>query len=60
MNGNRRTLSLFSLILAAAAPVVAEPVYFTFPGHFTQDSDRADFVFTILSLATVELESLSP
>jgi hypothetical protein len=59
MNGNRRAPSLFSL-LAADAPTLAGPVYFTFPNHFRQDSDRADLAFTILSPATVELDTLSP
>lgn len=53
MNGNRRVFSLFSLILAAA-PALAEPVYFSFPSRFTHDGDRADFIFTILS--PMELE----
>ncbi len=57
MNGNRRELTLFSLILAAAAALTG-PIYFSFRGHFTQDSDLADFLSTILSPATVELESL--
>ena len=44
---------MFSL-RPAAAPALAEPVYFSLP---SQDSDRADFVFDILS--PVELEGLS-
>jgi hypothetical protein len=53
MNGNRRAFSLFSLMLAAAR-ALAELFYFSFPSYFKQDSDRADFVFTILS--PMELE----
>ena len=45
---------MFSLMLAAAR-ALAEPVYFSIP---SQDSDRADFVFTILS--PMELEGSSP
>ena len=54
-----RTLSLCSLILAAAAPAAASTAYFTFSGNLASDDGSSDFIFSILSPATVRLESWS-
>jgi len=54
-----RSFGIFALIVAAAAQAPADPMYFSFFGNFTQDDDHADFVFTIVSPATVNLESWS-
>jgi hypothetical protein len=56
---NLRALSLFCLILAAAVPAAASTAYFSFSGNLTSDDGHSDFVFTILSPATVQLESWS-
>jgi hypothetical protein len=56
---NLRALSLFCSILGAAAPAAASTAYFSFNGNLTSDDGQSDFVFTILSPATVQLESWS-
>jgi hypothetical protein len=59
-NGNpMRSFGILALILAAAAQAPADPMYFSFSGNFIQDDNQADFVFTIASPATVNLESWS-
>ena len=59
MNGATRLFVFVCLILAAAAPALAGPMYFNFSGTFVQDDNRSDFVFNILSPAVVTLQSWS-
>jgi hypothetical protein len=57
--GKLQTLSLFCLVLTAAAPAAASTAVFSFSGNLTGDDDHSNFVFTILAPATVQLESWS-
>ncbi|MEO8594948.1 MAG: DVUA0089 family protein [Candidatus Solibacter sp.] len=54
-----RLVFAVALLSAPSAPALAGPLYVHFSGNFTQDDDRADFLFTIASPATVELRSWS-